>query len=65
MDKTKREKEEQLQRIKKLSEEIDLYEEILRKEKLKVKESNQEEERLKKMNKELENKCMKLEKSKA
>lgn len=65
MDKTKREKEEQVQKIKKLSEEIFFYEEALRKEKLKVKESNEQEERLKKINKETENKCMKLEKSKA
>lgn len=37
MDKTKREKEEQVQKIKKLNEEITLYEEALKKEKAKVK----------------------------
>lgn len=40
MDKTKREKEEQVQKIKKLNEEIASYEEDLKKEKAKVKESN-------------------------
>lgn len=65
MDKTKREKQEQVQKIKKLNEEIAFCEEALKKEKAKVKESNEAEERLRKANKEIENKCMKLEKSKA